>query len=507
MTRAGKWSDGGICLVLAIPAGVSEEKAGADDKKEIVFIADRCFEEEGAPPLESLGKLVLVTDIEDQDPWYEMVRVIVEAKKDAPLHHFQAGKVEEIAAIARKELPEFLWILTRPDRIDVNLHFDLLELLCALDEDPFIDCAFGYLTGANPKEAADFGRRLVKVQKETLPRHFVEFGPAADRKTQFSGPSAHALARDWKHSNFFHGPLEDLLKKKESLKGAGIVRAGGHGMPDRIDDSLTGEELRAHQIDFSPALYFSGPCYCGVTGAWYDVQSGAARRTVVDPMKSFALAVLESGASALFAGLDPDRGETCSQEIEHLWIHGDALGHASKETYDGVVVALRLNKLRLRRYEDGKRLDPDLVQTMICGGASRALFGDPTWRPFKAACPRPFEPKVRDRKDSLDLTWEGKSGPTKYWMANDVYRCDGGWTHRFAFREEIPLKTARELKSLQSCEVTADGKPIEARFRTAMIERWGGKAFLHVYLVFPPAGQQNVYFVEKDLEARLTFKK
>ena len=35
-------------------------------------------------------------------------------------------------------------------------------------------------------------------------------------------------------------------------------------------------------------------------------------------------------------------------------------------------------------------------------------------------------------------------------------------------------------------------------FATAMVERWGGKAYLHVYVVFPPAGQQNVFFVKRD---------
>ncbi|HZN40953.1 MAG TPA: hypothetical protein VFD82_19260 [Planctomycetota bacterium] len=40
-----------------------------------------------------------------------------------------------------------------------------------------------------------------------------------------------------------------------------------------------------------------------------------------------------------------------------------------------------------------------------------------------------------------------------------------------------------------------------------MIERWGGKAFLLFYLVFPPAGQNNTFFVDRDFKMQLTLAK
>jgi hypothetical protein len=89
----------------------------------------------------------------------------------------------------------------------------------------------------------------------------------------------------------------------------------------------------------------------------------------------------------------------------------------------------------------------------------------------------------------------------------DVYRCDGGWTHRVAFREQIPVETARKLESFTLGRLTAKDGPLDGRFATAMVERWGGKAYLHVYVVFPPAGQQNVFFVKRDFTARFVFAK
>jgi hypothetical protein len=397
-----------------------------------------------------------------------------------------------------------------PDHLDVNLHFALIELMAAIDADPFVDCAFGYVTGATPAEALAFSKRFVELQqkKTQLPRTLFDFGPIAQGPPQSGGPIPHAVGKGWKKTFAYHGPVAELQKKKESLQGQGVLHAGGHGMPWGIDDGLQGVDLRSGAIDLAPALYFSGPCYCGVTSGWFDTRSGAVQRAAVAPEESFALAALAQGVSALFAGFDPDRGETCEQELEHLLVHGDALGHAIKETYDGVAVARREPKLALLRYEAGKPLPHrGIVDTMTCGGASRALFGDPSWRPLKACAEPAFDVKPKDSAKALELSWAAKKVDSGHWGLIDVYRCDGGWTHRVACRIEIPVATARALSGFAVAQMTARGKPLPYRYPTAMVERFGGKAFLHVYLVFPPAGQQNTFFVERDFELRLVLAK
>jgi hypothetical protein len=66
---------------------------------------------------------------------------------------------------------------------------------------------------------------------------------------------------------------------------------------------------------------------------------------------------------------------------------------------------------------------------------------------------------------------------------------------------------ARALKSFHVAELAAKDGPLQGLYPTAMIERYGGKAFLHVYVVFPAAGQQNVFFVKRDFRARFVFDK
>jgi hypothetical protein len=476
----------------------------------VVFVKDLCGDGEGAPPAKNLGKVVVLTDLAKDDPWYALVTRLAAAKK-ATVVDFPVGAVEKCKPALLRELPEFALVVTKPDHLDVNFHFALLETCAALDADPFLDVCIGYVTGATLDEAKAFVERILALEskKDALPLELYDFGPIAKPPAQFGGPQSDPLAKGWKRWFAYHGSVAEMVAKKAELAHRGILHAGGHGMPSGVDDGLQGADLRREKVDLGAALYFSGPCYCGVTSGWFQPGANGIERKVVKPEESFALAAIARGVSALFAGFDPDRGETCSQEIEHLFVHGDALGHASKESYDGVVVARRQEKLALYRYEAGKPApQKDLVDTMTGGGACRALFGDPTWAPVRKCAEPLFDVEKKDGPKSLELVWNAeKVDAQSHWSAIDVYHCEGGWTHRLAFDVEVPLATAKALKKFEVKELTAQKRPLEFHFATAMVERFGGKAIVHVYLVFPPRAQQNVFYVEHDFHAVFAFAK
>ena len=79
------------------------------------------------------------------------------------------------------------------------------------------------------------------------------------------------------------------------------------------------------------------------------------------------------------------------------------------------------------------------------------------------------------------------------------------WTDRIQFRVEIPGDTAHVLSSFTVSRLEAVGEPIEGLFKTAMIERWGGRAFVHGYLVFPRGTE--TFFQERDIVATFRFGK
>ncbi len=495
-----------LLLFATMTATAAAVDAQAEDPKAVVFVPDSCGSSEGAPPKENLGTLVLLTDLSQQDDYYPVLELLQERKKPIATVRFPKGQIGQARKQLRKHLPEFVLVVTRPERIDANLHFELLEMAASLDKDPFVDFTIGYVTGATAAEALAFAKRFLKIgkKKNALPKSLFDFGPSKNKTLSEGGPTGHKLAKGWKQTWLYHGSAQEMLKRVDRLAGHGFLHAGGHGEPERIIDGLTGRQLRAQKFDLSPAIYFSGPCYCGVTRNWYQFQAGGIKQLQADPMSSFALAVLASGVTALFAGLDPDRLEQSSQEMEHLWIHGDALGHAIKETYDGTTVALRRPEYELFRYKPGgPKPQKTLSMTMIGGGASRVLYGDPTFVPFPSSAKPTFPVRVRDGRKSLSVVWEARQKPSG-WLAVDVYRCKGQWTNRIALREKIPLKTARALKSFAVKELTSKKGPLPGRYPTAMVERWGGNAYLHVYVVFEPGGLPSGL---RKLRAQFVFAK
>ena len=142
----------------------------------------------------------------------------------------------------------------------------------------------------------------------------------------------------------------------------------------------------------------------------------------------------------------------------------------------------------------------DIHDTMTAGGACRALFGDPLARPVGKVAEEAFAAETKWTDDGLEVRWTG--GSDLGWMAVDVYRAEGTWTHRVRLRFDLPLEDARDLEGLKVLAVTKDGAPVKYTWATAAVEAWGGAARGHVMIVFPPDPQNRVLWGGRKYEAR-----
>ncbi len=379
--------------------------------------------------------------------------------------------------------PGFVAVVVPPDRLDVNFHFEFLERAARLDSDPFVDFSFGYITGATPAEALGSLRALRKDET----RHTVlEFGPTR-RAYGPTRPGPHKTAKGYTVRRYGHAAnAADVAATLAKLEGIGIYKAWGHGYPAGVYEGLQGSALRKSTLDLDGALYFSGPCYCGVPSGWFDPSGGLIKRRVLALEDSFVLAAIKARAGAIFAGLDPDRGETNHHEFEHLLTRGGPLGDASKSTYDDVVLAYRRTRLKLPRYKEcERRPHASIHETMIAGGACRALFGDPAATPVKAAAPDPFVAEVHKTDHGLELRWSYTKDLGRYWLPIDVYRAEGRWTHRLRFTVELPRGAAHGIRGFKALQVTKDGHALPAQWVTAGLEGLGERVRAHVMVVFP----------------------
>lgn len=493
---------GALAAVVAPTRAVAQ--AADTDPQAVVFLplTERGA---GAPGADTVDDLVVLDGLPRQSDYREILEVLATKRPSAVLR-FDPAKLEPVFEKLARSRPGNVIVVLEPAALDVNFHFEFLERAARLDADPFVDFAFGYMTGATAAEAVTFCKGSIGAHKKKLPRSVLEFGPSSRPAEPQRSP--HGWAKKFDLTRYSHA--EDASDVAERLtkiaKGVGVLKAWGHGMPDGVDHGMSGRSLRDSDLDLYPALYFSGPCYCGVPSAWYGNERGKIARKAVAPEDSFVLALIESRAAGIFAGLDPDRGETNSHEFEHLLLTGEALGKASKSTYDDAVVAYRRDELVLPRYEPGGR-DPhrNIADTMIAGGACRALFGDPTLQPFDVAGDDPFAVKSKWRKKELVVTWRGGDDLGKYWTPVDVFRAQGRWTHRIRFRLEVPADKARSLRSFAVTSVTKDGDDLEFCFPTAAVELWGGKARIHGLIVFPVDPQNRALWGGKEYAAEFRF--
>jgi hypothetical protein len=489
-----------ISTLCALVAGMTHaaEEASPEDPRAIVFLRS-LGRGEGAPSKEGAGKLVVLSEVGEKDRRHEIVKLL-RARGATAVVPFSADRLDPAFERLRRLAPEFVAVVLRPETLDVHFHFDFLERASRLDDDPFVDFAFGYLTGATPEEAVEFAKGTAPSPAGTHPRSIVEFGPSAPHPLTPEAP--HSWAKGFTTRRLAHAEgAKDVPSSLRDARGAGVLSAWGHGMPDGDSGGMTGAQVRESGLDLSGTLYFSGPCFCGVTDAWWEPSGYVAKERHVAPKESFALALIGARATAVFAGLDPDRGETNHHELEHLLLTGEPLGAASKATYDQAVVAYRRPQLVLPRHSTSRPAFRDIHDQMISGGACRALFGDPTYRPFeKAGTDATVETSAG--KEGLTVTWTATGAVG--WTPVDVYRAHGGWTHRIVFRIELPRDAVASAKELRVLSVTKDEKPLPYDYPTLALESWCGKTRLHGMLILPTKDpRERPLWGGKRYEARL----
>ncbi len=496
-----------LALIVMLLVASSLAKNQPEDAGAAVFLGPLSAKL-GAPSADGLRMRVILTAVAD-DPAWKGVFETLRARGYDKVISYKVGKVAAAFRELKRLRPAYVAVVIPHDQLDVNWHFDFLERAAKLDGDPFVDFAFGYITGATPAEATAFVRGIAAVAagKKKLPRTIVEFAPVPKPY----GPTRaapHKVAKGWTTRGLWHKhDDQDIAQRLSKLKGVGIYRASGHGMPDGIDHGLSGRALRESGLQMHPALYFSGPCYCGVTSRWFRYRNGQAKEERVAPEDSFVLSLIRAGTTGVFAGLDPDRGETNHHEMEHVLVTGEPLGLASKATYDDVVVAYRRKALELPEHRPGKGWPfRDIHDQMISGAACRALFGDPTFAPVAAAGEDPFRAEHAWTKKGLEVVWKRGSDVGKYWAPVDVLRGEGGWTHRIRLRVDLSLEDARRVTGCRSVVVTKDGETVPHIYATAAVEEWGGEGRVHLMVVFSRHLKKKALWGGRSYEARFVLR-
>lgn len=325
---------------------------------------------------------VALTDLAESDPYFAAARRLQEHRA-ARLIRFSSGKVAETLDPIRQAQPMFVAVVVRPETLDVNFAYEMLELAVKVDDDPFTDFAYGFITGTTAADALGLVERTIAAEAGPPPSsgRLLAFGPT--NTPQADQGSTFEWLPSWQRQRIEHKPGRFPRSNLKDLAGADVIRFWGHGAPDGVDGSLAQSDLNG--IGIRARMVFAGPCFSAVTGRYYDEPKccGNLGARCVKPGKSLALTFLSKGALSYFGALQEDRCLSAGQEMEYALTSGEAVGMALKHTQDRMVMAQTNGGMRFARLRAGvPRPGEKGLEARLRLAAARILLGDPAFRPF-----------------------------------------------------------------------------------------------------------------------------
>ena len=441
---------------------------------------------------------------------------------DAVTQSWDGRDFAKLERILKKYEPENVLFVLRPGTLDINLHRNILLKSAAIDDDIFVDFAFGYLTSRTGAQAGELWKRIERLHRRGLAsRRWVESSVTSGKQSLEHPGSVPAIAKvaGFAGEHFYvavHDPksFEFVDRKFRELEKASVIQFTGNGDPQGIwlfDDRrnldrskhwpyaadkvghdpkgemprITAERFR--KLRLAAPIVWSGTCHSAATCRVFvegDIVSTFGRTDVATvhrlaPENSLCLALLEAGSAALLAPIGANHGMSVMMETDFALRHGATLGEVIKSTYDDVLLAAS-GKLVLDLQEEG-RAHPRREWVMQGGGANRILIGDPALRPFKPVESPIERVKVQKTKRGFTVTVDrGMGFPPRGW---DIYGRSRPDDWRIILRVDLKGLTRGDRGVEYTAKVTAqtpDGSDMPYRMRRCFAETYHGRRYLHL---------------------------
>jgi len=418
-----------------------------------LFSAPRSREEpiplaRGLPRAEGLGKLVIVSNYAKRDGRFKAVQKLAEYR-GAKIVRFKGSKIGTVRKALALKGPEFVALAVKPETVDTNFHYEVLELCRDLDRDPMPDFHFGYLCARNGEDLDRMVDRIIEREKRPPKR-----------------PVAKVVA---------------LTGSGKHLEGLDYFMHFGHGQAWCVVKGLSGEQVGRLNLPRAPVVW-SGACFNGVLSRSYHkcaYQLVFWKPTTIDPKHLMTLNWVHAGATGLFAALEGDRGEMAMAEWDYFREHACALGEVIGYQYRLAFTSVYADFTKFPRQNPGQRKKMSFYNVMLRGMVSRLLLSDPSYRPL----PKPLDPprhRVTVAEDAerltvtvaLDQLAQGQHINYLPWKSDK-------FDMRLYHRVEVPDGVRLAGKP----EVSAG--TIELTRHHVRHEVWGGKRYLNLQIETP----------------------
>jgi hypothetical protein len=454
------------------------------------------------------------------DPYHKASERLAELRH-ATIVDADPQNLDPVMDSLRKHTPQYVAFVVRPDQFDENLARSILQLATQIDDDPFVDFSYSFITGDSPESAVALVESaraaekrqskpelaVVAVGEKMITKSSVASQRFSLRKTSFPQlwgqiAGGENFPKDGRDTEF----IKTLMPK---IQGKPIIILGGHGYPREVVGGPNWKDFEGIHLDGSVVLNIA--CYTGVTGTWYedDWATGVIKKQSVPAAESLCLNILKSGVTAYVAyACARPAGPELFSDVGAMAGEGLSVGEIRRRDYNRVVLAhlaQGFDGLRFPKIEDGQPIQPrqnivkDLLLNMATGGV---LFGDPAFKPFPAkAGESPLDIRTQRTANQLEITMQVAPQHLFFECGEQLDTWDNNQSPAMRLVTRVPLGqsyvTQVQVKELKI------GKNVQPNRLVWGVEEDRGERYLHVKAVFPQS-INGMLGVKANVEATLT---
>lgn len=312
--------------------------------------------------------------------------------RGAELRRFEAKAVRRAILELRKSPPNHVVFVLPPEAIDIDLAHEILAAASEIDADPFCDFEYGFITGRDGAAATRFVERIGAARKREFGKSVGTFtgseklAPRADDAPDVrTNAFGFSFRGRWASATDERVRAETARKALTELRNCDALLFYSHGSPTTMSGCFGGEELGDWRLDLSPAILFNCACYNGAPGRWYFSPTGKpSPQGLVARKQSVALALLDSGISGYFAGLDGWHGILSDQAFLNVADDGLTLGGAAKRLCDRALLDALPARLEFAPMQERKS-ESDSVHSRRETASAGIFYGDPSFAPYASS--------------------------------------------------------------------------------------------------------------------------
>ena len=309
--------------------------------------------------------------------------------------------------------PDFVTFVVHPEKIEDNFVGAVFEGLTTLDDDPYLDCPFGYITGATPSDALKLVLNTAAAQAhpEKIPKKFVAIAHTFEQNDL--GPFATQKANRYKAYGYKTEQINPVdnsqqwLNKADreiqKLNGSSLVFLAGHGMGN-MSCAIAGNKFG--DVILQSAIVVNGTCHSAVTNIRYDSQDmfWTMQANHINLEESVCLNFIKAGAIGQFASTASSSWPNVAFAITKFFNQGKPLGLALQESLNDKIRKAGITKIKIIPFRNGKKspqaYGPDKNPGGIQSISRVILIGDPAYCPFPQKASRvSHNSKIQDFSD------------------------------------------------------------------------------------------------------------